>query len=475
MTVHPSDQITPPDTGDSGLPETPPVSALPDVPATSPVPVEQAAEPVGQVRSVRGLVVEVAMLGKHPPVRELLLLPGVPEVNVEILSYDDSGTATCLNLNNHRAVVRGVRLVRSGRTVSVPVGPKALGGMYNALGQPIDGRELDPSTPRRGVYEVAAASKSFAPQKPELLETGIKVIDFMAPFVKGRKIGIIGGAGVGKTVLTMELMHNVAKKSGLSVFVGVGERVREGHELYEEMRGGNLLDTMAMFFGQMNETPATRALVALSGAAFAEHARDVEKRDVLLFIDNVYRFVQALTELSTTIGQIPSEGGYQPTLFSDLRKLQDRLSSNENGSITSVQAVYIPADDLSDPAVQEIQSQLDSVIVLSRALAEAGIRPAVDLINTTSSLLTPEIVGERHYMLASRVQAILQTYESLKNIVAIIGMNELSAADRAAYMKAQKLVQFFSQNMFASEPLTGKPGEYFSREETLLAVEGIIE
>ena len=410
----------------------------------------------------------------RPPVHELLTIPGVEGVNLEILSYDEEGLAVCLNLNNHPKVVRGAKLSRMGRTVSVPVGPGALGRMYNALGEPIDAKPADPTVPRRSVYEIQTGSKEFKPQKPELLETGIKVIDFMAPFVKGRKIGIVGGAGVGKTVLTMELMHNVAKKSGLSVFIGVGERVREGHELYKEMEEAGLLEQIGMFFGQMNETPATRALVALAGTTFAEYFRDEEKRDVLVFIDNVYRYVQALTELSTTVGLIPSEGGYQPTLFSDLHRLQDRLASNENGSITSVQAMYIPADDLSDPAVQEIQSQLDSVLVLSRAVAEAGIRPAVDLINTTSSLLTPEIVGKRHYLLASQVVAILQKYESLKNIVAIIGQNELSAVDRADYQKAQKLTQFFSQNMFASSPLTGKPGEYFSREDTLSGIEDIL-
>jgi F-type H+/Na+-transporting ATPase subunit beta len=426
------------------------------------------------VRSVRGLICEVSMLGDPPPVRELLIMPGMDDVNLEILSYDNAGTAICLNLNNHPAVVRGTKLARTGTTVNVPVGLNALGRMYNALGKPIDGIAGIPQAPRRGIYDLPATSQTFNPMKPELLETGIKVIDFLAPFVKGRKIGIVGGAGVGKTVLTMELMHNVGRKSGLSVFVGVGERVREGHELYQEMSEAGLLKSMAMFFGQMNEAPALRSLVALAGTAFAEYLRDQEKRDVLFFIDNVYRFVQALTELATSIGDIPSEGGYQPTLFSDLRRLQDRLSSNENGSITAVQAMYIPADDLSDPAVQEIQSQLDSVIVLSRAVAEAGIRPAVDLINTTSSLLTPDIVGERHYLLASQVQAIIQKYESLKNIVAIIGQNELSPVDRADYSRAQKLIQFFGQNMFASEPLTGKPGEYFTREQTLDAIDEIL-
>lgn len=270
-------------------------------------------------------------------------------------------------------------------------------------------------------------------------------------------------------------MNNVASdKTSLSVFAGVGERIREGHELYETLRDNDLLGRAAMFFGQMNETPALRSLVAVSAATFAEHFRDVEKRNILFFVDNIYRFVQALTELSTVIGRVPSEGGYQPTLFSDLRRLQDRLSTNENGSITSVQAIYIPADDLSDPAVQEIQQQLDSVIVLSRVVAEAGIRPAVDLIKTTSSLLTPEIVGDRHYVLAEQVQNILQKYESLKNIIAIIGENELSPADRADYQKAKKLIQFFSQNMFVTQNLTGRKGEYYTREQTLTAIEEIL-
>ena len=430
---------------------------------------------IGQVRSIRGLIVHVAIIGEPPPVRELLTMPGIPEVNLEVLSYGESGTAVCLNLNNHPAVGRGVKLIRTGRSVSVPVGPTALGRIYSALGQPIDGRPADPDAPRRGIYDVPAGAETFVMIRPELLETGIKVIDFLAPFVKGRKIGIVGGAGVGKTVLTMELMHNVAgDDTGLSVFAGVGERLREGHELYEELRENNLLDRAAMFFGQMNETPAMRSLVALSAAAFAEYFRDVEKRNVLFFVDNIYRFVQALTELSTSMGNIPSEGGYQPTMFSDLRRLQDRLISNQNGSITSVQAIYVPADDLSDPAVQEIQSQLDSVVVLSRAIAEAGIRPSVDLLSTTSSLLTPQIVGERHYVLASRVQGILQNYESLKNIVAIIGQGELSPADRADYGRALKLIQFFTQHFFSTQVLTGRPGEYFTRDQTLDAVEEIL-
>ncbi|MEO8785289.1 MAG: F0F1 ATP synthase subunit beta, partial [Candidatus Saccharimonadales bacterium] len=284
-----------------------------------------------------------------------------------------------------------------------------------------------------------------------------------------------GGAGVGKTVLTMELIHNVAKSgSGMSFFAGIGERIREGHELYETLKERDLLKNTCMYFGQMNENPAIRSLVGISAVAAAEYFRDQEHKDILFFADNMYRFVQARNELATIMDQIPSEGGYEPTIFSDVKVLQDRLSSNENGSITSVQTIYVPADDLSDPAVQMIQHELDSTIVLSRKVVEQGIRPAVDLIRTSSSLLAPDIVGDRHYLLSVQVQGLLQKYESLKNIIAIIGENELSPTDRADYAKAKKLIQFFSQSMFVTEDLNGKKGEYSSREETLKGIEEII-
>jgi F-type H+-transporting ATPase subunit beta len=273
----------------------------------------------------------------------------------------------------------------------------------------------------------------------------------------------------------MELIHNVAKSgSGLAFFTGIGERIREGHELYETLQERALLKNTCMFFGQMNENPVQRSLVGVSAVALAEYFRDEEKKDILFFADNIYRYVQARNELASIMDQIPSEGGYQPTIFSDVKGLQDRLSSNENGSITAVQTIYVPADDLSDPAVQMIQHELDSVIVLSRKVAEQGIRPAVDLIRTSSSLLSPEIVGERHYVLSVQVQALMQKYESLKSIIAIIGENELSPADRADYAKAKKLIQFFSQNMFVTEDISGKKGEHFSREDTLKGVEEII-
>lgn len=280
---------------------------------------------------------------------------------------------------------------------------------------------------------------------------------------------------MGKTVLTMELIHNVAKSGqGLSMFAGIGERIREGHELYETLKEGDLLKNTSMFFGQMDQNPVQRMLIAVSSVAAAEHMRDIEKKDILFFADNMYRYIQAHNELATILGQIPSEGGYEATIFSDVKVLQDRLSSNENGSITSIQTIYVPADDLSDPAVLMIQHELDGTLVLSRKVAEQGIRPAVDLIRTTSSLLSPDIVGERHYALSVEVQALLQKYESLKNIIAIIGESELSPQDRSDFAKAKKLIEYFSQNMFVSEMFTNKKGEYSSREETLNGVEAII-
>jgi F-type H+-transporting ATPase subunit beta len=312
-------------------------------------------------------------------------------------------------------------------------------------------------------------------RKPEILETGIKVIDFFTPFVKGRKIGIIGGAGVGKTVLTMELINNIAKSSGgLSFFAGIGERIREGHELWDTLRAEDLLKNTCMFFGQMNENPVQRSLIGIAATAGAEYFRDNNHKDILFFADNMFRYIQARNELATILDQVPNEGGYEPTIFSDVKVLQDRLSSNENGSITSVQTIYVPADDLSDPAVQFIQHEMDSIIVLSRKVAEQGIRPAVDLNKTTSSLLTPEVVGDRHYLLSVQVQSLLQKYESLKSIIAIIGENELSAADRADYAKAKRLITNFTQNMNVMTKHNGVPGDFFTREQTLQSIEEII-
>lgn len=428
---------------------------------------------VGVIRSLRGLMVEVEVLGERPEEKELLIVDDYPEVFLEV-SFFDANRVVCINLTNSQALRCGQQISRSGTKITVPVGPATLGRVFNALGEPLDnGPQLNDQ--RRVISEPTGTKSYRSSKKLELLETGLKVIDFLTPFVKGRKIGIVGGAGVGKTILTMEMIHNVTRnEKSLSIYCGVGERIREGNELYETLKETDVLKNTVMFFGQMDATPAIRSMVGPAAATAAEYFRDEEGRDILFFVDNIYRHIQALTELSTNLGLIPSEGGYAPTVFSELRRLEDRLSSTAKGSITSVQAVYIPADDLSDPAVQAIQQQLDSVLVLSRSVAESGIRPAVDLLKTTSSLLMPQIVGERHYRLVGRVQSIMEKYESLKNIIAIVGESELSPTDRVDYQIAKKLVEYFSQDFAVAEHLTGKPGQYFSREQTLAGIEEIL-
>jgi len=428
---------------------------------------------IGVIQSLRGLMVEVQIIGEWPEVKELLTVEDHPEIFLEV-SFFKNDAAVCINLANSQALRCGQKVMRSKTKVTVPVGPNTLGRVFNALGEPLDNGA--PITENRRVISEPTGTKSYRnSQKMELLETGIKVIDFLTPFVKGRKIGIIGGAGVGKTVLTMEMIHNITSQAkGLSIYCGVGERIREGNELYETLKETDVLKNTVMFFGQMDSTPAIRSMVGQAAATSAEYFRDEEGRDILFFVDNIYRHIQALTELSTNLGLIPSEGGYSPTVFSELRRLQDRLSSTEKGSITSVQAVYIPADDLSDPAVQAISQQLDSVLVLSRTVAETGIRPAVDLLKTTSSLLTPQIVGERHYQLAGKVQAIMQKYDSLKNIIAIVGEGELSPADRTDYQNAQKLIEFFAQDFSVAEKFNGRPGAYYTIDQTLDGIEDII-
>jgi F-type H+/Na+-transporting ATPase subunit beta len=433
-----------------------------------------ASKKVGIINSLRGFMVEVEILGERPEERELLGIEGQSDIYLEV-EYFKTNTAVCINLTNSPVLRCGMNVSKTGKKVSVPVGPSTLGRVFNALGQPLDEGQVDNAN-LKAISEPSGIKKYRESTKLELLTTGLKVIDFLTPFVKGRKIGIVGGAGVGKTVLTMEMIHNVTQgnEKSLSIYCGVGERIREGNELYQTLKETDVLKSTVMFFGQMDAPPAIRSMVGPAAATAAEYFRDEEHRDILFFVDNIYRHVQALTEISTNLGLTPSEGGYSPMVFSELRRLQDRLSSTANGSITSVQAVYIPADDLSDPAVQAISQQLDSVLVLSRAVAETGMRPAVDLLKTTSSLLTPAVVGDRHYRLAGRVQAIMEKYESLKNIIAIVGENELSPADRADYQSAKKLIEFFSQDFNVAEHLTGKPGQYFTREQTLDGIEAIV-
>lgn len=431
----------------------------------------------GVIRAVKDLMVVVGFDDQVPNVRELLTVNGL---NTQLLvdSIEEGGRAICLNIRTDRRLQKGMTVTPSGKSIEIPVGDKMIGRVVDALGAPIDGLPPvdDSDMQHRSIFALPQRGTSVGPGKPEILETGIKVLDFFAPFVKGRKIGIVGGAGVGKTVLTMEMIHNVAQSGGgISFFAGIGERIREGHELYDTLKNtGDLLKNTCMFFGQMNENPVQRSLIALSAVTLAEYFRDEQGKDILFFADNMYRYIQAKNEVATMIGQVPSEGGYEPTIFSDVKMLQDRLSSNDKGSITAVQTIYVPADDTSDPAVQMIQHELDSIIILSRSVAEQGIRPAVDLIHTTSSLLTSEIVGDRHYLLSVQVQGLLQKYEMLKPIIAIIGENELSPTDRADYAKAKKLIEYFNQSMHVMEIMTGKPGEYVKRDDMLKGVEEII-
>ncbi len=431
----------------------------------------------GVVVSIKDLVVRVQFDADPPEVNELLIADNETGTQLLVDHLEPGGIAFCLNVRTDRSLLKGVTAQRAGKGIEVPVGEPTIGRILNALGDPLDGQDaITPAAAqRKDILKMPPRSTNFSVAKPEILETGIKVIDFLTPFVKGRKIGVIGGAGVGKTVTTMELINNTAKSGGsLSFFAGIGERIREGHELWDTLRENDLLKNTVMFFAQMNENPVQRSLVGISATAAAEHFRDEKHKDILFFADNMFRYIQARNELSTILDQVPNEGGYEPTVFSDVKVLQDRLSSNENGSITSVQTIYVPADDISDPAVQFIQHEMDSIIVLSRKVAEQGVRPAVDLTLTSSSLLTPEIVGERHYVLSVQVQALLQKYESLKGIIAIIGENELSPADRADYAKAKKLIANFSQNMNVMTKHNGIPGEFYTREETLKSIEEII-
>lgn len=431
----------------------------------------------GVVVSAKQLIVKVQFDEDWPQVNELLVVDNGQGAELLVDHLEPGGVALCLNVRSNLQITKGMKVERKRKGIEIPIGENTVGRILNAFGDPLDGlKALDESDQlRKDILKLPPRPSKFDVAQPEILETGIKVIDFFTPFVKGRKIGIIGGAGVGKTVLTMELINNIAKSgSGVSFFAGIGERIREGHELYQTLKENDLLKNTCMFFAQMNENPIQRALIGISATASAEYFRDEQNKDVLFFADNMYRYVQARNELSTILDQVPNEGGYEPTIFSDVKILQDRLSSNENGSITSVQTIYVPADDISDPAVQFIQHEMDSIIVLSRKVAEQGVRPAVDINLTTSSLLTPEIVGERHYILSVQVQALLQKYESLKGIIAIIGENELSPVDRADYAKARKLIQNFTQSMNVMTKHTGQPGEYFTREETLKSIEEIV-
>jgi F-type H+-transporting ATPase subunit beta len=435
----------------------------------------------GIVRVLKDTVVKVQFDKQMPMLNEMIYVDNEQKTPLLVYSLEHGDMAVCLNIAGDRSIKKGVSVTASGHSLEIPVGEEMVGRVWDALGRPIDGKpQLDEKVlekmVKRSIFVPNFQETSLVSRKDEILETGVKVLDFFTPFVKGCKVGIIGGAGVGKTVLTMEIINNVATGAGaLSIFAGIGERIREGHELYKTLGDNDLLKTTAMFFGQMNENPVQRSLIALSAITLAEYFRDDLKRDILLFADNMYRYIQAKNEVSTIIDQTPSEGGYQPTIFRDVKTMQDRLASNENASITALQTVYVPADDLTDPAVQLIQHELDSTIVLSRAVAEQGVRPAVDINKSSSSLLTADIVGQRHYDYNVRVQAILQKYESLKGIIAIIGESELSTEDRDDYNKAKDLIKYFGQQFNVMEKMTGIPGEHHTREDTLDGIQAIID
>lgn len=431
----------------------------------------------GVITTVKDLVVRAQFDDDPPSINELVTVGNGHGTQLMVDHMEPGGIAFCLNVRSDLRITKGMGVERTYKGIEIPIGDVTIGRILSALGDPLDGLPAieGEGVVKKDILKLPPKSTNFSVSKPEILETGIKVMDFFTPFVKGRKIGIIGGAGVGKTVLTMEMINNIARSgTGLSFFSGIGERIREGHELYVTLKENDLLKNTCMFFAQMNENPVQRALVGIAATASAEYFRDEKNMDILFFADNMFRYIQARNELATILDQVPNEGGYEPTIFSDVKVLQDRLSSNENGSITSVQTIYVPADDVSDPAVQFIQHEMDSIIVLSRKVAEQGIRPAVDLSLTTSSLLTPEIVGDRHYLLSVRVQQLLQKYESLKGIIAIIGENELSPADRSDYAKAKKLIDNFTQNMNVMTKHNGIPGDFFTREDTLKSIEEIV-
>jgi len=398
------------------------------------------------------------------------------KIVLEVARHLEPGRVRAISLSTTDGLARGTRVVDMGEPIKVPVGPEVLGKLFDVRGDLLDRKEQAKEFKKYWPIHRQAPDISRQSTKTEIFETGIKVIDLLAPFIKGGKIGLFGGAGVGKTVLLMELIRNVAEESGgASIFAGVGERTREGNDLYNEMKESGVLDKTALVFGQMNEVPGARFRVALTALTMAEYFRDEEHKDMLLFIDNIFRFSQAGSEVSTLLGRLPSAVGYQPTLASEMGALQERITSTKDGSITSVQAIYVPADDITDPAPAASFVHLDSTIVLSRALTEIGIYPAVDPLASSSSALDPKIIGEEHYSVARRVQQILQRYKELQDIIAILGLEELSDEDKRIVNRARKVQRFLSQPFFVGETFTGRPGKFVSREKTVEDFKTIID
>ena len=431
----------------------------------------------GTIAQVIGAVVDCQFPdGALPPVfTALTVAVGDRMLTLEVQQHLGQGLVRTVAMGSTDALSRGSVVKNTGAPISVPVGPETLGRMFNVLGVAIDGM---PDVKVKKRYPIHRSAPTFAEQstKTEILETGIKVIDLICPIVKGGKVGLFGGAGVGKTVIVKELIRNIAAEhGGYSVFAGVGERSREGNDLYYEMKESGVLDKTSLVFGQMNEPPGPRLRVARSGLSIAEYFRDEEHRDVLLFIDNIFRFTQAGSEVSALLGRIPSAVGYQPTLAQEMGAVQERITSTNKGSITSVQAVYVPADDFTDPAPATTFGHLDSTIVLTRSLAELGIYPAVDPLDSTSTILSPDIVGQEHYDTARNVQKVLQRYKELQDIIAILGMEELSEEDKKTVQRARKIQKFLSQPFFVAETFTGIPGKFVTREQTVRSFKSILE
>lgn len=432
---------------------------------------------IGMVAQVMGPVVDVRFAEGHlPPINNALeIMIGERRLVVEVAQHIGDSTARCIAMSSTDGLKRDSEAIDTGKPISVPVGRETLGRIFNVLGEPTDLKPAPANAPRWDIHRPAPEYADLSSNK-EILETGIKVIDLLCPYSKGGKIGLFGGAGVGKTVLIMELINNIAKEhGGLSVFTGVGERTREGNDLFNEMKQSGVLDKTALVYGQMNEPPGARMRVALSGLTMAEYFRDNEGQDVLLFIDNIFRFTQAGSEVSALLGRMPSAVGYQPTLANEMGALQERITSTVNGSITSVQAVYVPADDLTDPAPATTFAHLDATTVLSRSIASQGIYPAVDPLESTSRLLSPEVLGMEHYETAKEVQRIIQRYTELMDIIAIMGLDELSDEDKVLVERARKIQRFLSQPFHVSEKFTGIEGTYVPLSETIRGFREIIE
>ncbi|ABP67555.1 ATP synthase F1, beta subunit [Caldicellulosiruptor saccharolyticus DSM 8903] len=432
---------------------------------------------VGYVVQIIGPVVDVRFeSGNLPAINNAIEIHFDGKTLVaEVAQHLGNDTVRCVALGSTDGLRRGVKAIDTGGPIKVPVGRGTLGRIFNVLGQPIDNKGEVQAT---DYWPIHRSAPSFEEQVPavEIFETGIKVIDLLAPYAKGGKIGLFGGAGVGKTVLIMELIRNIATEhGGFSIFTGVGERTREGNDLWLEMNESGVIEKTVLVFGQMNEPPGARMRVALTGLTMAEYFRDVEGQDVLLFIDNIFRFIQAGSEVSALLGRIPSAVGYQPTLANEVGALQERITSTKRGSITSVQAIYVPADDLTDPAPATTFAHLDATTVLSRQIAELGIYPAVDPLDSTSRILDPRIVGEEHYYVARTVQQILQRYKELQDIIAILGMDELSEEDKLIVYRARKIQRFLSQPFFVAEAFTGRPGRYVKLKDTIRGFKEIIE